>query len=492
MKLHLFNKKAKLIPLITVALAFPFLTSNLALGQKLDKNKLPEIGTSAVSSLSLDKERQIGDIMMRQLRSSQPIINDPVLIEYINHLGNTLVKNAQDVNYKFKFFLINNNELNAFAFFGGHVAVHSSIIGLSDDESELASVLAHEISHVTQRHLARRMEAQTRNQPLSTVGMISGILLAMINPTVGFAALSTSIAASQQMSINYTRGNEKEADRVGIALLANSHFDPLGAPAFFKKLADKYRYATKPPAMLLTHPLPNSRITDARNRAQSYPYVRLPANLDFELAKARVKARYQGEPEENIDFYKKQIEKKRYVIKAAAYYGLALSFFEDKQYQQAQEILQTLKASDNKNLFYVDVLSDIYIQTKQFDKAIKMLSALNLLMPNNQIVTLNYANVLNEAKQANKAAVLLQDFLLVQPDNFIAYDLLTGVYTKQKKKALIHTTKAEVLALLGNYPRAIDELQTAYNYADHKPLVRKRIKARILQFQAQEDKLKRL
>jgi len=200
MNLYFITKKLK--PLVTTIALLACLSTNVVFAQSQNKNKLPEIGAAAASVLSLDKERQIGDIMMRQLRASQPIINDPVLIEYINHLGNRLVKNAQDVNYRFKFFLINRKAINAFAFFGGHVAVHSSLVTLADNESELASVLAHEISHVTQRHLARRLESQKRSQPLTTAGMISGVLLALVNPTIGFAALTTTIAASKQLSIN--------------------------------------------------------------------------------------------------------------------------------------------------------------------------------------------------------------------------------------------------------------------------------------------------
>ncbi|WP_426370049.1 M48 family metalloprotease [Pseudocolwellia sp. HL-MZ7] len=127
------------------------------------KNKLPSIGAAGFSALSIDKEQLIGNAMMRQVRASQPILHDPVLIEYINSLGNLLVKNANDVNYAFDFFIINSKELNAFAFFGGHIGIHSGLITTASDESELASVIAHEISHVTQRHLARRLEEQTRN-----------------------------------------------------------------------------------------------------------------------------------------------------------------------------------------------------------------------------------------------------------------------------------------------------------------------------------------
>lgn len=482
----------KLKPFIIASMFTGLLASPILIAEESDKNKLPEIGSAGASLLSIDKERLIGNAMMKQIRSSQPVINDPVLIEYINDLGNGMVKNAQDVNYGFEFFLINNLELNAFAFFGGHVGIHSGLLTAADTESELASVIAHEISHVTQRHLARRLEAQSRSQPLTMAGMISGVLLTLVNPSVGMAALSTTMAASQQSGINYTRGNEKEADRVGITLLANSGFDPMGAPDFFGKMAEKYRYKSKPPAMLLTHPLPESRISDARVRAQRLSPRPLPPSLDFELAKARIKARYEGKSADNIAFYLTQIDKRKYALKAAAEYGLALSYYENKEYGKAQKLLEKLKASDKNNLFYVDALSDAYIQAKSYDKAIAMLSELNLLMPNNQVVTLNYANVLQEAKKYAEAEVLLQDFLLVKPGHFIAYDLLASVYRKQEKKAKMHSAKAEVFALLGAYPKAIDELQTAYNFAEEQPLVKKRIKARILQFQDQEDKLKRL
>ena len=476
---------------ITTAIANIFAFDTQAIEQN-NKNKLPEIGVSGFSVLSLDKERQIGNAMMRQLRASQPIIQDPVLIEYINHLGNQLVKNAQDVNYPFEFFLINNKELNAFAFFGGHVGIHSGLLTTADNESELASVIAHEISHVTQRHLARRLESQGNSQALSIAGMVSGILLALVNPTVGMAALSASMAATQQASINYTRGNEKEADRVGIALLANSQFDPQGTASFFSKMSEKYRYASKPPAMLLTHPLPESRIADARQRAHNYPIRHLAPSLNFELAKSRIQARYEGNAKDNITYFKRQIRLHRYGIKAAAQYGLALSYFENNQPQQAKTILETLKNADNNNLFYIDALTDVYLALKAFEQALTMLKNASLLMPNNQVISLNHGNTLLISGQYDQAVSVLQDFLLINPGNFIAYDLLTTTYQKQENKSLMHITKAEVFALLGAYDKAVDELQTGYSFVKEQPLLKKRIKARILQFQEKENQLKRL
>ena len=488
----MFNKKPLLISIaLTMVIAKTF-SFDVQASDQSNKNKLPEIGISGFSVLSLDKEQQIGDAMMRQLRASQPIIQDPVLTEYINHLGNQLVKNAQDVNYAFEFFLINNNELNAFAFFGGHVGIHSGLITTADNESELASVIAHEISHVTQRHLARRLESQSNSQALTLAGMVSGILLTLVNPTVGMAALSASMAASQQASINYTRSNEKEADRVGIALLANSGFDPQGAPSFFGKMSEKYRYASKPPAMLLTHPLPESRITDARQRAHQYPIKHATPSLSFELAKARIQARYQSNAKDNIAYFKQQIQKQNYSLPAAANYGLALSYFENKEYFQAKTLLEDLVENDKNNLFYIDALTDVYIALKVYDQALIMLTDLSLLMPNNQVISLNLGNALLESGDYQQAETVLQDFLLIHPGNYIAYDLLTTVYRKQEKTGLMHITKAEVLALLGAYNKAVDELQTSYDFVEEQPLLQKRIKARILQLQEQENKLKRL
>ena len=456
------------------------------------KNQLPDIGTAAVSTLSLDKERLYGDAMMRSVRASQPIIQDPVLIEYINNLGNNLLLGADDVNYKFHFFMLNNPELNAFAFFAGHIGVHSGLIVTAETESELASVLSHEIAHVTQRHLARKMEAQANNSPMTVAGMITGVLLALVNPQAGFAALSTTMAAGQQASINYTRSNEKEADRVGMSILVNSGYDPNGAPNFFRKMADQYRYTSKPPAMLLTHPLPESRITDIRNRAQMYPARLLPANLSFELAKSRISVRYGNQKGDIITVYRSMLHKKQYKIKQAAQYGLALALLDDKQYKESETILQELLAQDSRNLFYLDALTDVYIGQKRFKEILAKLGHLHTIMPNNQVVTLNYANAALEAKEYDLSAGLLMDFIIIHKDHFLANQLLTDVYEGQKKMAPMHSQKAEVYALLGLYSQAIDELQTAYNFSPKKSLMQKRIKARILQFQEKEDELKRL
>lgn len=175
-------------------------------------------------------------------------------MQYINGLGMRLVAHANSVRTPFHFYLINNDQINAFAFFGGNVVLHSALFRYSDNESELASVMAHEISHVTQRHLARAMEDQKRNAPLTWVGALGSILLAMASPQAGMAALTGTLAGTQQGMISFTRQNEEEADRIGIQVLQRSGFDPQAMPMFMGKLLDESRYSTRPPEMLLTHP----------------------------------------------------------------------------------------------------------------------------------------------------------------------------------------------------------------------------------------------
>ncbi|MBU3801145.1 tetratricopeptide repeat protein [Citrobacter youngae] len=255
---------------------------------------LPDMGTSAGSTLSIGQEMQMGDYYVRQLRGSAPLINDPLLTQYINALGMRLVSHADSVKTPFTFFLINNDEINAFAFFGGNVVLHSALFRYSDNESQLASVMAHEISHVTQRHLARAMEDQKRSAPLTWVGALGSILLAMASPQAGMAALTGTLAGTRQGMISFTQQNEQEADRIGIQVLQRSGFDPQAMPTFLEKLLDQARYSSRPPEILLTHPLPESRLSDARNRANQMRPVVVQSSEDFYLAKARTLGMYNS------------------------------------------------------------------------------------------------------------------------------------------------------------------------------------------------------
>ncbi|WP_032096453.1 MULTISPECIES: M48 family metalloprotease [unclassified Alteromonas] len=457
-----------------------------------NKNTLPEIGVVASDAISLDKEMIIGDAVMRQMRGQSPIIADPVLDEYLQDLGNRLVVHADNAKFPFQFFWVNNDAINAFAFFGGHIGVHAGLMRRADNESELASVLAHEISHVTQRHIARRMQAQKRASPLALASLIGGVLIAIANPQAGMAAMQAGSAASAQLQIDYTRSNEQEADRIGIAMLARAGFDPKGAASFFSTMAEEYRMVSRPPARLLTHPLTETRIADARNRANDYPRRYLPINKQFELAKARIKSRYSFDADYSLEYYQAAVDQQAQRSREASLYGLTLAYMRNEENKKAQKILDELLEKDPTNLFYLDAATDIYIALGEPLKAVEMLKPHVTHNPRNQVLALNQANALISAQKYDEAIILLKDFLLVKKDYQVAYQMMSEAYQKAKRFSQMHQSKAEVYALYGAYNRAVDELQYAYNFAGDNHLQKQRIRARIKQFRDQEDRLERL
>ncbi len=453
------------------------------------KNTLPEIGTVAASTLTIAQDITLGQFIRRQLRSTSPIIYDPLLDEYINDLGNKLLVNAQDVKYPFSFSIIKDNAINAFATFGGTVVLNSRTIIESESESELASVLAHEISHVTQRHIARRTEKMKDASGLTTASMIGAIALALINPSLGQAALISTLAGGQQLQLNYTRHNEKEADRVGLGILIDSDFDPRGSINFLGRLAEQNRYTTKLPPMLYSHPLSDTRVSDMRSRVDGLPHQLYKENPEYQLMRTRVITRYSLKPEFHVSNFSKLLKNASLEQRPIYQYGLALALSDNKQYKEALAIVDQLRQGNLYNLYYIDLLSDIYTGLKEYDKLDKMLSDLSLQLANNQVILLNRANALIINKQFEQASELLKDYLLIKPDNHLAWQLITDAYKGQNKLSQYHQAKAEVLAQRLQFSEAIDALHTATVKLDKKDnSTRKRISGRIKQLRDEQEK----
>nr|WP_237467910.1 M48 family metalloprotease [Vibrio stylophorae] len=455
-----------------------------AMGQA---NNLPDMGTTAAATLSIEMESQYGDAYMRMLRASRPIISDPVLQSYINDLGNQLVANASDVKTPFTFFLIRNSEVNAFAFFGGYVGLHTGLFLHAQDESELASVMAHEIAHVTQRHLARSMEEQAKRSPAALAAMIGSLLLAAASPEAGIAAIHATTAANMQGQINYTRSNEQEADRVGIETLYRSGFDPYGMPNFFGRLADQFRYVSKPPAMLLTHPLPESRITDSRLRAEQYPRQLDQNHLAFHLAKARVIARFSGlQAQQSRDWFIRRQAKAQGVFADSLQYGLAIVALDQHQYQQAQTLLNPLLKKSPNNRFYLDVATDIDLGLKRYDIAAKRLENALKLAPDNAVLELNLANVYLNSKQYAPAIRLLQRYTHQRPNETVGWNLLAQAYANHQQLAESYAAQGEVMALRGQWQKAINRYIEASRISELGSLNQARFDARIDQLRREQ------
>jgi len=456
--------------------------------------RLPELGTVASSSLTIEKELRIGQAYRMMMRSQLPIITDPLIDQYINDIGLSLVANANDVKTPFEFFVVENKVINAFAFFGGHVGIHSGLILLADNESELAAVLGHEITHITQRHLARSIEARSKTSPATLATLIGSIALVLAGAgEAGIAGIQASLAVSQQLAINYTRKNEREADRIGIELTARSDFNPRSAADFFTKMASQYRYSTKLPPMLLSHPVTELRIAEARVRAEKYPNIIHPVKLSFLLTKARIMVRFNDSSNDtirhtlNVAFDNPEINHQK-----ALSYGKALLALKEKNYEQAQLLLEPLISNNQNNLYYIDTQTDILLAQDNVKEAISMLSKYNSLMKNNPVVTLNYASALIKDKQYDTAIQSLNRFLEYNPNNAPAWSMLLNANRLANHPVERHVAKAEQYALYGNFKGALKELYKAHNRIDNDAIAKAKVQSRIKQIRVIEENLKKL
>lgn len=459
-----------------------------------DANRLPEMGTTAASTLTIDKETEYGDAYMRMLRASQPVIHDPLLNEYIQTLGHQLVANADDVRTPFHFFMIENHEINAFAFFGGYIAAHSGLFLHAQTESELASVLAHEIAHVTQRHLARRMEDEARHSPMTMAALLGSLLLTLAAPEAGMAAMHATTAAGMQNHINFTRSNEKEADRIGIKTLAKAGFNANAMPLFFGRLAEQYRYTSKLPAMLLTHPLPESRIADSRLRASNYTTTARAPSKPFLFAQARVVARHAGFSRTSArNWLNRQLKQATSgVQRQALQYGNALIDIDDGKYKQAHQRLKPLLTQEPDNLFFIDAATDLDLYQKQYHQAIERLTLALKVNPNNAVLNLNLANAYLEAGQYNDSIRLLNRYTYDHPREINGWTLLAKNHAKQNNRSGELAALGEVFALRAQWDKAINNYMQAAQMAKLGSMDQARYDARIDQLRTQRQQFKSL
>ena len=305
----------------------------LSAGQTpLDLN-LPSLGTVAGAELSPADEYALGAQIMRQVRADPTYMSDPETSEYLNRLGYQLVSNANTYTYQFFFFPIRDATLNAFALPGGYIAVHTGTIINAQNESELAGVMGHEIGHVSQRHIARMIEAQKGNMALTIGSMLLAILAARAGGNSGGHAAAAVAMGSQaamiQSQLNYSRDAEREADRVGLQTLYNAGFDPKGMESFFERLHSSNRfYESAAPAYLSTHPLTVERMADMENRTRSIPPRLHRDSLDFKLIQARLEVlqetRHDGWYKVRKEF-QRRLKTSSGINEAVLHYGLSVA-----------------------------------------------------------------------------------------------------------------------------------------------------------------------
>jgi predicted Zn-dependent protease len=425
---------------------------------------LPDLGDASQTLLSPQTERRIGESIMRDIRLRDPaFVDDAEASAYLNALGNRLVANSQDVRQDFEFFLIKDPTLNAFALPGGFIGVHTGLIVTAQSESELAAVLAHEIAHVTQRHMARMVSRE---------GQLSGALLAAMalailsrNSQLGSAAAAIGQASAITAQIGFTREFEREADRLGFLTLEKSGFDVRAMPAFFVRLQKAGRlYENNAPSYLRTHPINTERIADAENRIQGLAYKQTPDSLDFQLVRAKLRVD-QGTPREALAQLENDLRDKKFSNEIAARYGFAAALLRAREPARAEAELVPLMQTTDHPMF--EVLAARIKQGKGDAQGAAAAIKLALVRyPNNRALNYAYIEALQQLGQNRDAASVLEEQLKNYPLDARLYALQAKGYAALGKRLLQHQAQAEVYVLQGSLSEAIEQLQLAQKSGD--------------------------
>jgi predicted Zn-dependent protease len=427
---------------------------------------LPDLGERAQSDLSPQQERKIGEQIMRQIRRDPDYIDDPEITAYVQSVGQRLVAASPDARQEFTFFVVRDKMINAFAMPGGFVGVHSGLITAAQSESEFAGVVAHEIAHVLQRHLARQLEAQNQLSPLSLIGLGLAVLAARASPELAQGVAVASQAAPVAAFLSFSREFEREADRVGFQILQGGGYEPAGMSSFFTRLQQNTRlYDNNAPAYLRTHPLTVERIADMQNRDRDLPYKQRPDSIEFELVRAKLRAA-EGRPEDAVAHFRTALAERRFASEAAARYGYATALARAKDYAGAEREVAALRKTGLAHPMADTLAARVRLAAGDRAGAERVIAASAQLYPDNAGVLYEYAEVLQAGAHHARAIEVLREVLKQRPQDPRAYNMIARSYSALGKRTDQHRALAEGYYLQGGLAAAVDQLALAQKAGD--------------------------
>ena len=397
-------------------------------------------------------------------------LQDPEVNDYLNELGHRLVAASHDTKQDFEFFAVPDPQINAFALPGGFIGVHTGLILLAQNESELASVLAHEISHVTQRHMARMVANQKNSMLLSLAGLALAILASRAGGSNGGQGVQAAIASSQalamQNQLNFTRENEYEADRIGFSRLVAAGFDPNGMAVFMERLQRASRFAEgNAPSYLRTHPITYERIAEAQSRAQGVPYKQVPDSLEFHLVRALLKS-YQGDAREQVANFDAALKEKKYNNGIAERYGLVAALMRAKDYARAKVELAQLEKIAPPHPMIEAMAGNVLMAAGEYPAAVTRFENALQRYPNKMQLVYDYPEALIKANRpADATAFVEKQLRALSRGRAVASD--RGARVCGAEHAL-ETARApgRVLCVGGQFAGAIDQLELAAKAGD--------------------------
>lgn len=441
------------LPLIT-SLLLVFQTNSLHAAS----SGLPSISDSGFSTTP-QEEYLLGRTWVRMLRGSARLYEDPIVVAYLEDLLWDVAQYSQLTDHRLELVVLDNPTLNAFAVPGGIVGVHTGLVEAAQSEDELASVVAHELAHLSQRHYAAQIDQQRRNQPFLLAAMLGSLLIAAADSQGGTAALSSTIAANQASMLAFSRQNEREADYIGMQTLTAAGFDPAAMPKMFSRLQANARFGSKPPEFLLTHPVTESRIADSLNRAANLPTPEpRPDAIDFELVQARIIANYAQDADKRLISLASEREKQD---NDTLRYATLMTAIKANQYELATETVNAMSTNFKQKLPVRLALAELNIARKQYSEAKQELRAVLKLFPNNYPTNAIYAELLLHQGQNSHAIAVYKKLAEQRPNDPNIWYNLAEVHGLAGNTLDVHIARVEYFMLTGNLDLALRQLKFA-------------------------------
>lgn len=426
---------------------------------------LPDLG-SHNGLLSQHEAQKMGREFMQQVRAHLPLNHNPLVTAYIQRLGNQLVAHTSAKGTPFHFFVVDDPEINAFAGPGGYIGINAGLITKTQSEAELASVLAHEIAHVTQHHIMRMISQQKMQRIPTALIALAGLAS---GSGAGAGAIVSAAAASQSAMLSFSRGFEQEADRVGMNTLYQSGYDPKAMPAFFKRMRDASRFYPTPPPFLSSHPMDGSRIAESLDRANQLQQDNIKQNsFEYPFIKTLLTLQNSQTPRELLSQYKKAGD-------PLQQYGYALLLLKLNRFDDASHVLFKLHTAYPSNLFYVMALANLNLMRHQPGKAVQHLAAFK----DNPIVTARYAQALLENGEARKAITPLTHLVQKHPTDPSVYAALAHAESQAGLQAEAYFHQGIAYALLNKHAQAKTLWQHALQQKDISPDLRAQINSKL-------------
>ncbi|MAH76547.1 MAG: hypothetical protein CMQ76_00170 [Gammaproteobacteria bacterium] len=445
----------------------------------IEEDPLPALGDYSSASISLSGEYEMGRLWLAMYRGSTEEYTDPLMRTYLEDLIYRLSETSEVRDRRFEFIILEDKTINAFAAPGGIIGINLGMFLNTEREGELASVMCHELAHLSQRHFAR---SQNRNSPLANALMILGsiaVAAASRNPE----AILIAPAAMQQMSINYTRSNEKEADRIGFNNLVKAGFDPNDMVMMFQRMQDKYQNEDSEQfSYLMTHPLPSERLADMRIRSDGFNKTSKNSyrdNMDFYLMQKRAQVWAEKDIKSLVKRFKKGQKSQNKNIQVSNTYGLSLAYKKNKDFEKSFGILRELVKEIPNNLVFESSLMELHLAAGNYYEAISLGKNILEIHENNYSASMLLADAYIKNEQSDLAEKLLKFLAKDRRTDPNVWFKLAEVQGLSGNILELHRSRAEFFILTGRHDAAVFQLKEALSLSQNLFEVRESIIRRL-------------